>query len=177
MFEAKANVQVGQVFFNPTSTSINVGDTVTWTWVGGTHNVISETGIWSSSTQSSGTFSRQFNSPGNFPYYCSVHSFPGGSAQNAVINVTAPNNPPSISIPANNAVFVIAPTNIVVNASASDTDGTISQVQFILDSVAVGTDTTNPYSFTNSNVGAGNHSLTVVATDNHGAKSTNSISV
>jgi hypothetical protein len=31
-----------------------------------------------------------FNTVGDWPYYCSLHSFPGGSAMNGVVHVLAP---------------------------------------------------------------------------------------
>ncbi len=101
----------------------------------------------------------------------------GAKATNSISVIV--NSPPSVTVtnPANGTVFLYAPTNIIVGASASDTDGTISQVQFFLDNVAAGIDTTSPYSFTNNNVAAGNHTLAAVATDNRGAKNTNSISI
>jgi hypothetical protein len=83
------------------------------------------------------------------------------------------NQPPSVSItsPANNAIFT-APASITVSATASDSDGTVTQVQFFAGATLIGTDTTSPYSITWSNVAAGAYSLAAVATDNAGAKTT-----
>jgi plastocyanin len=70
--------------FDPSSTTVNVGTTVTWTWgntcsddgYGGRtcidHNVTFDAG-GGSGTQSSGTYTRQFNTSGTFNYRCSVH--------------------------------------------------------------------------------------------------------
>jgi len=87
--------------------------------------------------------------------------------------VAAGNNPPTVSItsPANGATFA-APANITINANASDSDGTISQVAFYQGATLLGTDTTSPYSFAWNSVGAGNYTLTARATDNSGAIST-----
>ncbi|MBI3416126.1 MAG: VCBS repeat-containing protein, partial [Verrucomicrobia bacterium] len=84
-----------------------------------------------------------------------------------------PNLPPVVSLttPANNAVFT-APANIPLNAAASDSDGTVSQVQFFQGTTLLGTDTTNPYSLAWNNVAAGTYSLTAKATDNLGAVTT-----
>jgi len=71
--------------FEPSTTSINVGTSVTWTWdacsddgYGGTtcvdHSVTFDTGGPSSQTQSRGSFSRQFGTAGTFAYHCNVHS-------------------------------------------------------------------------------------------------------
>ncbi len=69
-----------QVSGNSTST-ITVGTTVNWVWVGGTHNVESgacppcnPAGQFSSGNpQSGGTFQHTFTTAGTFPYYCIVH--------------------------------------------------------------------------------------------------------
>jgi phosphatidylserine/phosphatidylglycerophosphate/cardiolipin synthase-like enzyme len=89
---------------------------------------------------------------------------------------TAPNDvPPTVSItsPANGATFA-APANITIAASASDSDGTISKVDFYNGSTLIGTSTTSPYTVTWSNVPAGSYSLTAVATDNGNMSTTSS---
>ena len=60
--------------FDPSTTTVGVGATVTWTWAQGAvdHNVTFNDGP-SSSTQSSGGFSRVFGSAGTFPYRCTQH--------------------------------------------------------------------------------------------------------
>jgi Bacterial Ig domain len=84
-----------------------------------------------------------------------------------------PNVPPTVSIlsPANNAVFT-APANITIGATANDADGNISKVEFYQGTTLLGTDTTPPFSFTWTNVGAGSYSLTATATDNNNAVTT-----
>jgi hypothetical protein len=80
-------------------------------------------------------------------------------------------------------VGVTAPTDgstfatgsaITIDASASDSDGGVSQVDFYRDDVLIGTDTTAPYSAAYSNPTVGSHSLTARATDDHGATTTSS---
>lgn len=80
----------------------------------------------------------------------------------------------TITSPANNAVFN-APASITINATASDSDGTISKVDFYNGSTLLGTDTSSPYSFTWTNVAAGSYVLTTRATDNGNATGTSSI--
>ena len=79
------------------------------------------------------------------------------------------NTAPSVSItsPDSNTTFV-APATITVNATAADTDGSISKVEFYNGDVLLGTDTNSPYTFTWSNVEAGNYSISAKATDNSG---------
>jgi len=74
----------------------------------------------------------------------------------------------SITSPANNAVFT-APANITINATATDSDGTISKVEFYEGANLLNTDTVAPYSFAWNNVNAGTYSLTAKATDNRNA--------
>ncbi len=83
------------------------------------------------------------------------------------------NQPPHVSIdsPANNATF-IAPATIPLSATASDSDGTVSKVEFFNGATLLGTVTNSPYNFTWSNVGIGSYSLTAKATDNNGAATT-----
>ncbi len=85
------------------------------------------------------------------------------------------NVPPTVSItsPANNTVFT-APASITIDASASDSNGTVSKVEFFQGTTLLNTDTTAPYSFTWTNVPAGTYSLTAKATDNHNAVTTSS---
>ena len=84
----------------------------------------------------------------------------------------AANQPPTAAItsPANNAVFT-APQVVTVNATASDPDGTVSQVVFYVNNVAQATLTSAPYTFTWTSV-IGAAVLTVKSTDNSGATTT-----
>jgi plastocyanin len=64
--------------FSPVSLMVNAGDTVTWVWDNGDfHTVTSDTAVWDSGVKSGGPpfpeFSRQFTTPGTFPYHCTVH--------------------------------------------------------------------------------------------------------
>ncbi|MFL5734392.1 MAG: proprotein convertase P-domain-containing protein, partial [Chloroflexia bacterium] len=72
---SNADVSIGDNFFNPTTITVNVGTTVTWTNGGGrSHTSTSDTAIWDSSLIGpGGTFSFTFNSVGSFAYHCNVH--------------------------------------------------------------------------------------------------------
>lgn len=92
----------------------------------------------------------------------------------AAVSITVKNNaPPTVSItsPAAGASFA-RPANITINATATDTDGTIDSVQFFQGTTWIGTDKTSPYSFTWSNVQAASYTLTAKAFDNSGASTT-----
>jgi RHS repeat-associated protein len=83
------------------------------------------------------------------------------------------NAPPTVSITSPSAGQGFATgSNIVLNATVADSDGTATKVEFYRGNTLVGTDTTSPYSLTWSNAPAGSYSLTAKATDNHGATTT-----
>lgn len=87
------------------------------------------------------------------------------------INVTVNANiAPTVALtsPLTNTQFT-APTPITLQASASDTDGTISKVQFYNGTILLSTDATSPYSYAWTNVAAGTYTITAKATDNSNA--------
>ncbi|GCE50334.1 cellulose binding domain-containing protein [Thermosporothrix hazakensis] len=83
------------------------------------------------------------------------------------------NHPPAVSLtkPANGASFT-APASIDLAADASDSDGSISKVEFYSGSTLLSTDTSAPYTYTWGNVAAGSYTLTAKAYDNTGAVTT-----
>ena len=83
------------------------------------------------------------------------------------------NTPPSVSLtsPAAGATFT-APANITIAANATDSGGSIVQVDFRAGDTVIASDTTAPYAITWSNVAAGTYALTASATDNLGATTT-----
>ncbi|PYK63793.1 MAG: hypothetical protein DME21_01800 [Verrucomicrobia bacterium] len=84
-----------------------------------------------------------------------------------------PNVPPAVSItsPTNGATFT-EPANIVIQAPATDSDGTVARVDFFAGTNLLGTATNSPPSFTWTDVAAGRYSLTAQATDDRGGTST-----
>ena len=89
------------------------------------------------------------------------------------VGTTSGNKPPTVSLtaPAGGATYT-APASIALTASAADSDGTISKVEFYRGTTLLGTDTTAPYSVSSGSLAAGTYSLTAVAYDNAGAKTT-----
>ncbi len=85
----------------------------------------------------------------------------------STITILASNNiPPVITITAPKIAHL---ETVTINATASDADGTISEVAFYMDSVLVGTDVTAPYSYAWNSV-LGKHSVFAIATDDKGEK-------
>jgi hypothetical protein len=98
------------------------------------------------------------------------------------LNATVTNIPPNVTWagPAANSVFQ-AGDNVPLSATATDSDGTISKVEFFKGSdttpLGAGVKSGNTYAFTWSNVPAGSYTLTAKATDNGGASTISSPSV
>ena len=107
-----------------------------------------------------------------------VYDFTFGNVtlQAATLQGTAPpvtNLAPVVSIinPIDSTFFV-APATVSIEASASDNDGSVSQVEFFEGGNKLGEVTSAPFSFTWTNVTAGSYSLTARATDNNGGTAT-----
>jgi gliding motility-associated-like protein len=98
-----------------------------------------------------------------------------GNSQLSQVTVFVANVPPVVALtsPANNATF---PTNsaITLTATASDSDGPVSKVEFFSGTTKLGEDLTSPYSFVWKNVPDGNYSLSAKATDSKNAVVTSS---
>ncbi|HEU0010784.1 MAG TPA: Ig-like domain-containing protein, partial [Verrucomicrobiae bacterium] len=88
------------------------------------------------------------------------------------------NQSPTLALtsPTNHAPF-LAPSSILLNASATDPDGSVTNVEFYADNVKLGNVTEEPYDFVWNTPPIGLHTLRAVATDNQGASSFVEISV
>ena len=176
---ATANVLVGSggLVFTPATTNIAVNDRVIWTWAGNNHSTTSDTnGLWDSLVNNSPhSFTNTFTSAGTFPYHCTIHVNFG---MKGTIIVTSPNVPPSVTItnPVSGTVFA-APANVTIQASASDPDGTVTNVQFLVGSTVLSNDDANPFSAVTNNLAAGSYTLFAIASDNGGATGTNQINI
>lgn len=84
------------------------------------------------------------------------------------------NQAPTVSItsPSDGSSFAEG-TSISIAASANDSDGSITKVDFFANGASIGTDNTSPYSV-NWTVPLGTYSLTAIATDDAGATTTSS---
>jgi len=171
---ANTNLNIVNFAFSPNTATISVNDTVTWTWVGSPHSTTSDTGVWDSGVFSAGhTFTRAFTSAGSFPFHCTVHPFMTGT-----ITVQAANIPPTVALttPANGSVFA-APSSFTLTAKASDSDGSVTNVQFLQGATVLGNSITPPYSASVNNLPAGTYTFSAVASDNDGSKATDTISI
>lgn len=78
--------------FAPASLTVKVGDTVTWTWQGGNHDVVSgpnctADGTFKSALQSAmgTTFTHTFDKAGSFEYFCTPHCASAGMKGTIVV--------------------------------------------------------------------------------------------
>ncbi len=89
------------------------------------------------------------------------------------------NQAPAVSLtsPTSGQTFA-AGAAVPLAANASDPDGTINRVEFLVDGALVNTDTSSPYSFSATGIAAGNHTAAAHAADNgNPAASTTSAAV
>jgi len=120
------------------------------------------------------TFTVPASAPNTLFYQCSLHVSMGGTLN--IVNGS--NTAPSVSVtnPPNGAVF-FAPANVTIQATASDTDGTVTNVQFRVGSTVFANDASAPYAAVTNGLVAGNFTLSAVASDNGGARATNSVNI
>jgi gliding motility-associated-like protein len=86
------------------------------------------------------------------------------------ITVSNANMKPTVAVtaPANNAVFSDG-ESVTIAVNATDSDGTISRVEFFSGSTKLGEDLSSPYNFVWNKIPTGSHSITAKATDNDNA--------
>ncbi|WP_291285607.1 Ig-like domain-containing protein [Flavobacterium sp.] len=126
--------------------------------------------LLSTSTTSPYTYNWENVTAGTYQITAKSYDNANATATSAAVNVVVNNNQaPTISVtsPANNTVF-ITPASITINAVATDSDGTISKVEFYNGATLLSTSTTSPYTYNWENVTTGTYAITVKATDNTG---------
>jgi uncharacterized repeat protein (TIGR03803 family) len=96
----------------------------------------------------------------------------GASTASLVTVTVTTNSPPTVTIttPINGASF-IAPATITIQADASDSDGSITNVQFFDGETFLGSVASSPFNFSVS-LAVGSHALFAIASDNLGATTT-----
>lgn len=81
--ETGPTVTVKSNTFEPSTITIKVGQTVTWEWESGVHNVVSGTSctpdgkFTSGSPVSGATYDHRFDEAGTFDYFCEPHCSQG----------------------------------------------------------------------------------------------------
>jgi plastocyanin len=79
----------GNPGFGTRETSVHVGDSVLWTWNGGFHSVVADSGAFQSMLSGTigFTYSVTFNTLGDVRYYCSLHGAPNGVGMSGIVHV------------------------------------------------------------------------------------------
>lgn len=132
--------------------------------------------LLNSDTTAPYAFSWAGAAPGSYSLSAKATDDGGNVTTSAAVNITvnAPANAaPSVGLtsPANGAVFTVGNT-ISLAANASDSDGTVSKVDFYQGATLLNSDPTAPFAYSWTNATAGSYSLTAKATDNSGAVTT-----
>jgi plastocyanin len=154
----------GQFYWNPTNLVIKVGDTVMWTNLLEIHSVnpasSSTDPFCGTGTNEISSCTVTFQNPGLFLYDCYQHL----PTMTGSVRVLAP---PVVTITnlAANSIFPSS-ANILIQAQATDVDGSVTNVQFLSNGVAFATSTTAPHAATLSNAAAGFYQLRARAVDN-----------
>lgn len=92
-----------------------------------------------------------------------------------IVNInTSGNIAPTITL-ATPTISGTAPATVSLSATAADTDGTITKVEFLNGITVLATLTSSPYTYSWTNVGAGSYSITAKATDNTGVSTTSAV--
>lgn len=156
--------------FVPSDLTIAVGDTVVWPGGSTVHTVTGTGGdAFCGNTWIYGGNNcvKTFSTAGTFTYRCNFH---GTYGMTGTIRVVSPPTT-SITSPATNAVFATDQT-FEIRATASTLSGSITNLIFRTNAVALGSLTNTPYTLVVSNFTAGAYTLTTLATDSRGTSAT-----
>src|ERR1044071_8331695 len=127
-------------------------------------------GTWSGSNPAGANFTLNNTA-------CTGNTGGGGSPSPSTSPSSSPSpNAPTVALtsPSAGSTFT-APATVSLAATASTPSGTISKVDFFNGSTLLGTDTSSPYTFNWTNVGAGSYSLTARATNSAGLATTSTL--
>lgn len=94
----------------------------------------------------------------------------GASAEAIIhVTVTVDNLPPTVRItaPVNNS-YAASGSTVALAVNASDADGYVTRVEYLVDGASVGSSTKSPFGLSWSNAPVGAHSIVAVAQDNQG---------
>ena len=150
-FAVKHIVLVGNYFFNPSSVTVSVGDTVRWQWSAGSHTTTSGvipagSASWDELiTSSNSTYEYHVTVAGNYNYVCTPHAGMGMVASFTAVAITP--------------TLAVSPVNQVVPASSGITT-------FAVTSNSNWTTSSNASWCTVTTSGSGNGSITANYSEN-----------
>lgn len=125
---ADHTVDVANFSFSPSNLTINVGDTVFWQRVAGSHTVTNGTGsgdpsvgtLFDATINAGNTsFDFTFNTPGTFPYFCRPHEF---ANMKGTITVQGGNNAPTVTNPGSQVGVEFVAFSVTIFANDLDGD-------------------------------------------------------
>jgi hypothetical protein len=98
-------------------------------------------------------------------------------SDSVTVHVDNVDDPPTVRITSPRTGATVS-GSVTIEAEASD-DGSVARVQFLVDGIPIGTDTTSPYqvAWSSATVADGSHNVSAVATDDAGRTATHSVSV
>jgi len=162
------------------------GTTVTVFNMSGSNSVDSDGSIvsysWSfgdGTTASGPNITKGYAAPGTYTVTLTVTDNLGASETASVpivlTNTGSINIPPAVNLtlPATGSSY-LSPATVNLAATASDSDGTVTRVDFYRGTTLIGTKISAPYAYADVGVGVGSYSYTAVAVDNAGVSTTSS---
>lgn len=109
---------------------------------------------------------------GTFSLYAKAIDDLGGSSLSSPVSITVRANarPTIVLTSPADRVTTFEGEDLFLSATAADSDGTVSQVEFYSDGTLVGTSSAAPHGLTWRSIPAGDHDVHAVAVDDRGAK-------
>lgn len=155
------------VFNFPSGQRIQNGWPVTFTQPANSATVtVASNASWNQSIATNATFTAGFNAT-----HTGTNTAPTSFTLNGTVCNGGPNpgnTPPTVSLtaPTSGQTFPTGTTSVTLSANASDPGGSVNRVEFRVDGVLVGSDTSSPYSFAATGLAAGSHTAQATAFDN-----------
>jgi plastocyanin len=114
-------VTIADFHFTPPTTTVHVGDTITWTNDGpSSHTAAARDGSFNTGTLSKGqSASHTFTRPGTYAYVCTIHPFMHGTITVLAAATTAPTPTTTSSTPAPATTTTTAPSSTTTPAPAT----------------------------------------------------------
>jgi len=115
---------------------------------------------------------------GSYAFTAKATDNSGASATSSASTVVVSAAPAINKVPvvglSSSAATAVAPASLILTATATDSDGTISKVELLQNGVVVQTKTASPWQFSVAGLAAGSYAFTAKATDNAGSTSISS---
>jgi plastocyanin len=121
-------VTIADFHFTPPTTTVHVGDTITWTNDGpSSHTATAKDGSFNTGTLSKGqSASHTFTKAGTYAYVCTIHPFMHGTITVLAAATTAPAPSTTSSTPAPATPTTTAPSSATTSTPATTTTTTAS---------------------------------------------------